>query len=92
MIQDIFPHVYHNEMKWKAPDADDLVLCFGAERVLYCRETDGAITLPRVADLPGAQHKLQYLFSITSPRPARAQRATGPRCRRPACAACRAAK
>ena len=64
MIQDIFPHVYHNEMKWKAPDADDLVLCFGAERVLYCRETDGAITLPRVADLPGAQHKLQYLFSI----------------------------
>ena len=30
MIQDIFPHVYHNEMKWKIPDQEDLVLLLRA--------------------------------------------------------------
>ena len=34
MIQDIFPHVYHNEMKWKQPDGEDLVLCYGPGRIL----------------------------------------------------------
>lgn len=64
MIQDIFPHVYHNEMKWKQPDADDLILCYGEKRVLYCREEGDTIVLPRVAELPALREELQYLFSI----------------------------
>ena len=28
MLQDIAPHIYRNQMSWKAPDADDFVLCY----------------------------------------------------------------
>ena len=28
MIQDIAPHIYHNEMSWQAPAPDDYVLLF----------------------------------------------------------------
>lgn len=64
MIQDIFPHVYHNEMKWKIPDKEDFVLCYGKEHILYCKAADDRIELPRVADLPALREQLQYLFSI----------------------------
>ena len=64
MIQDIFPHVYHNEMKWKQPDGEDFVLCYGPGRILYCKVADNTILLPRVADLPALREDLQYLFSI----------------------------
>ena len=64
MIQDIFPHVYHNEMKWKIPDKEDFVLCYGKEHILYCKAADDRIDLPRVADLPALREQLQYLFSI----------------------------
>ena len=63
MIQDIFPHVYHNEMKWKIPDQEDFVLCYGKEHI-YCKAADDRIDLPRVADLPALREQLQYLFSI----------------------------
>lgn len=61
MLQDIAPHIYHNQMSWKAPEDDDYVLCFG-ERTLYCKVEDGNLVLPRVRDLP--QSDLQYAFSI----------------------------
>ena len=64
MIQDIAPHVYHNEMKWKQPDGEDFVLCYGPGRVLYCRVKDDMLLLPRVDDLPALRDGLQYLFSI----------------------------
>ena len=64
MIQDIFPHIYHNEMKWKIPDQEDFVLCYGKEHILYCKAADDRIDLPRVADLPALHEQLQYLFSI----------------------------
>ena len=64
MIQDIFPHVYHNEMKWKIPDKEDFVLCYGKEHILYCKAAGDRIDLPRVADLPALREQLQYLFSI----------------------------
>ena len=64
MIQDIFPHVYHNEMKWKIPDQEDFVLCYGKEHILYCKAADDQIDLPRVADLPALREQLQFLFSI----------------------------
>ncbi len=64
MIQDIFPHVYHNEMKWKIPDQEDFVLCYGKEHILYCKAAGDRIDLPRVVDLPALREQLQYLFSI----------------------------
>ena len=64
MIQDIFPHVYHNEMKWKIPDQEDFVLCYGKEHILYCKAADDQIDLPRVADLPAQREQLQYMCTI----------------------------
>lgn len=26
MLQDLYPHMYHNEMSWKAPSPDDIAL------------------------------------------------------------------
>ena len=26
MLQDLYPHIYHNEMAWKAPAPDDYAL------------------------------------------------------------------
>ena len=61
MLQDIAPHIYHNQMSWKAPEADDFVLCY-LDRKLYCKVEDKDLILPRVKDV-GAE-KLQYAFSI----------------------------
>ena len=61
MLQDIVPHIYHNQMSWKEPEADDFVLCYRG-RTLYCKVEDGSLVLPRVKDVePSA---LQYAFSI----------------------------
>ena len=61
MLQDIAPHIYHNQMSWKEPDADDFVLVFKG-RTLYCKVEDGNLIVPRVQDV--GQEKLQYAFSI----------------------------
>ena len=47
MLQDIAPHIYRNQMSWKAPDADDFVLCYRG-RTLYCKVEDRNLILPRV--------------------------------------------
>lgn len=64
MIQDIFPHVYHNEMKWKVPDDEDFILCYSPQRTLFCKVEGDTIVLPHVAELPALRDGLQYLFSI----------------------------
>ena len=61
MLQDIAPHIYHNQMSWKEPEADDFVLCYQG-RTLYCRFDGDQLVLPRVKDVP--QGALQYAFSI----------------------------
>ena len=61
MLQDIAPHIYHNQMSWKEPDADDFVLVFKG-RTLYCKVEDGNLIVPRVQDV--GREKLQYAFSI----------------------------
>ena len=61
MLQDIAPHIYRNQMSWKAPDADDFVLCYRG-RTLYCKVDDRNLVLPRVKDV--AADALQYAFSI----------------------------
>ena len=42
MLQDLYPHVYHNEMAWKAPAPDDIALIFAPDRTIYCG-LEGAI-------------------------------------------------
>ena len=61
MLQDIAPHIYHNQMSWKEPEADDFVLCYRG-RTLYCKVEDGSLVLPRGKDV--AASSLQYAFSI----------------------------
>ena len=36
MLQDLYPHVYHNEMAWKVPAPDDIALIFAPDRTIYC--------------------------------------------------------
>lgn len=61
MLQDIAPHIYHNQMSWKAPEADDFVLCFRG-RTLYCRLDGTQLILPRVKQID--VRAMQYAFSI----------------------------
>ena len=62
MLQDLAPHVYRNEISWKAPESDDLALAFGEDRTLLCRMEGDRIILPRMADIPAGT--AQYAFSI----------------------------
>lgn len=64
MIQDIAPHIYHNEMSWQSPMPTDAVLAFAADQTLLLRESAGVLTLPSVAELGTGSGQLQYLFSI----------------------------
>ena len=47
MIQDIFPHIYHNEMSWRTPRAGDFLLLLKDGRVCAHIE-DGAVELPQI--------------------------------------------
>lgn len=62
MIQDIAPKVYHNEIRWQEPAANDCVLCYRDKKV-YIKLEGEAITYPTVTDLP-ADVELQYAFSV----------------------------
>ncbi len=66
MLQDIAPHVYHNEMKFLTPTPEDLALCCSKEGVLLKKE-DGALRLPRVGDCPEGLSWI-YAFSIDETR------------------------
>ena len=61
MLQDLYPHIYHNEISWKAPDPDDRALVFAGDHTVLCRMDGETPVLPRFADVPGAW---QYAFSI----------------------------
>ena len=60
MVQDIFPHIFHNEMSWQAAKPSDLVI-FQRDGGVVCRTEDERIVLPTAAEAEG---QLQYLFSI----------------------------
>lgn len=67
MIQDIAPHVYHNEYKPQPPQKDSVAMCFSEGRLL-ANETDGTISFPTFGELEGENpHIYQaytYLFCI----------------------------
>ena len=73
MIQDIAPHVYHNEYKPVPPNADSIILAYENGKSLFRKdETDDSITLPRFRELEGKISGLYenyiYLFSIDEDR------------------------
>ena len=45
MLQDLYPHVYHNEISWKAPASDDIALNFAPDRTIYCSLDGETLTL-----------------------------------------------
>ena len=58
MIQDLYPHVYHNEYHPHEPDQNDFVL-FYDETMLYCKSYDRFFTVKEAGE-----QDLTYLFSI----------------------------
>ncbi len=63
MLQDIAPHIYHNEIIFPEPAPEDDILVFSGNTVLG-REQDGRFVLPRVRELALPPERLQYLFSV----------------------------
>ncbi len=63
MVQDILPHVFHNEYTPHPPADGDLVLIYGPDGLLM--ETSGGIRLPTVAQARErfGDAPLQYLFA-----------------------------
>lgn len=62
MLQDLYPHIYHNEMSWETPKPDDIALVFTPERTVFCALDGGALTLPQIRDV--GKSGAQYVFSI----------------------------
>ena len=63
MIQDISPHIYHNEFSKKPAEAGDHILVFSPKGLL-CRVEDHAVVLPTLAELGEDYNASQHLFSI----------------------------
>ena len=61
MIQDIQPHVYHNEYTPRPAEPKDIVFVFRKNEVLAGSDAEGNLHFPRASEASG---KLQYLFSI----------------------------
>lgn len=61
MLQNIYPHIYHNEYTPRPAEAADILLCYG-EGALLCAVEEGKLRLPTC----GEQGHLegQYLFSV----------------------------
>ena len=73
MIQDIAPHIYHNEYKPAAPDKTSFILVYEKGQILLpCQEREEAITFPHFQELEGKLPDLYsnyiYLFSIDDQR------------------------
>lgn len=64
MFQDIAPHVYHNEMRFRQPEPDDFVLHYCEKGLLYLRETPDGIELPTLGQMGADKTQLTYLFSV----------------------------
>ena len=63
MLQDLYPHMYHNEMSWKAPSPDDIALIFEPDHTVYCNLSGETLALPRMCEIPDGS-EAQYAFSI----------------------------
>lgn len=68
MIQDIYPHVYHNEYRQAAPEPDSFLLYYEEGQVLGKNEAPDGLTFPRFRHLDGngasTVESAIYLFTI----------------------------
>ena len=65
MLQDLYPHIYHNEISWKQPEPEDYALVYAPDCTVYCCVQDGELTLPRMQDIgPVDAGAAQYAFCI----------------------------
>lgn len=69
MIQDIAPHIYHNEYKPVPPETDSFILAYENGRILFHQaDLTSEISFPRFRELEGKLANLYenyiYLFSI----------------------------
>ncbi len=63
MIQDISPHIYHNEFSQKPAEPQDHILIFSKQGLL-CRIEADAVILPTLAELGNTYADSQHLFAI----------------------------
>ncbi len=63
MIQDIAPHILHNQYRDIQPHDNDSVFCFFNEKLLLKQEGN-TVMFPEVSDLKSCKEELIYLFSI----------------------------
>lgn len=65
MLQDLYPHIYHNEISWKQPEPEDYALIYAPDRTVYCCVQNGELTLPRIRDIGTFDAAAaQYAFCI----------------------------
>ena len=69
MIQDILPHIYHNEYHPVLPEADSFLLYYEEGMALFSVAEDGTIGYPRFSDLAEGEmdsmaEASQFLFTI----------------------------
>lgn len=67
MIQDIYPHVYHNEYRQAVPEPDSFLLYYEEGQVLGRNEASDGLTFPRFRHLDGngaSAESVIYLFTI----------------------------
>lgn len=63
MIQDIYPHIYHNEYKDFQPENTDFILVFHRNTVMI-RFKEGHLRYPTFSEMQSFSCDYQYLFSI----------------------------
>ena len=72
MIQDIAPHIYHNENHPSAPAEDSYLLCYQEGKILLRqKEPEGEISFPLFRELKEKDEhagELIYLFTIDEDR------------------------
>lgn len=59
MIQEIFPHIYHNEYTPRAAAPEDYLIAVTEQGILAAQNEDGTVRLPKCGDKQG-----QYLFCV----------------------------
>lgn len=64
MLQEIAPHIYHNEFRRPAPAPTDLAAVFDGKSVLLTEEGGGFPTVETLRGLGVGEEDLAYLFTI----------------------------
>lgn len=63
MVQNILPHIYHNEFHLREAAGDDVLFAFKGDTLLM-KVDEGQLTLPSISDLGVSPEECRSLFSI----------------------------